>query len=49
MIFKGRWEVIQISMTFFVQNWLVKDTSDYLRNEQLNPPFSVIYFKGEVL
>ena len=31
-----------------VQNWVGKDASCYLRNDQLNPPFSVIYFKGEV-
>ena len=38
-------------MSFFVRIMVVKDTSCYLRNEQLNPPtpFSVIYFKGEVL
>ena len=29
-----------------VQNWVGKDASCYLRNDQLNPPFSVIYFKG---
>ena len=41
--------VIQISMSFFVQHWIGKDASCYFRNEQLNPPFSVIYFKVEVL
>ena len=47
---KDRWEVIKISMTFLcVLNRAVKDASCYLRNEQLNPPFSVIHFKGEVL
>ena len=46
---KDSWEVIKISLTFFVWNWVDKDASCYLRNEQLNPPFSVIYFKGEVL
>ena len=46
---KDRWEVIRINRTFFVWNRVVKDASDYLRNEQLIPPFSVKYFKGEVL
>ena len=27
----------------------LKDNSCYLRNEQINPHFCVIYFKGEVL
>ena len=31
------------------QDRVVKDASCDLRNEQLNPPLSVIYFKGEVL
>ena len=34
------------SIKYFVQNKIVKGTSYYLRNEQINPPFSVIYFKG---
>ena len=28
---------------------VVKDASCYHKNEQLNPPVSVMYFKGEVL
>ena len=40
--------MIKISMTYLVQNRVVKDASCYLRNEQLNLPFSLIYFKGEV-
>ena len=32
-----RCEVIEISMTFlFVRDWVVKDASCYLRNNQLN-------------
>ena len=26
----------EISMTFFMQDWVVKDASYYFRNEQLN-------------
>ena len=33
--------MIKINMTFFVRNRVVKDTSGYFRNEQLNLPFSV--------
>ena len=33
---------------FFLLDWVVKDTSYYLRNEQLNSTFSVIYFIGQV-
>ena len=43
MIFKDRWEVIKNRHDIFC----VEQGS--LRNNQLNPPFSVIYFKGEVL
>ena len=32
-----------------VQNWVGKDASFYLRNEQLNSLMSVIYVKGEVM
>ena len=44
MIFK-----ICVNMTFLARNRVVEDASGYLRNEQLNTPFSVIYFKGEML
>ena len=30
---KDRWEVIKISMTFFVWDRVVKDASSYLRNK----------------
>ena len=34
----------------FVQDWVVKITVYYLRNEQLNPPQNcVFYLKSEVL
>ena len=47
-------KIINISMTFVLlcRTVLAKDTSCYLRNEQLNPHLlliSVIYFKGEML
>ena len=32
-----------------MQNWVVKESSCYLRNEQLSSLISVIYFKDEVL
>ena len=35
--------MIKISVTFSLQDWVVKDASCYLRNEQLNLPISVIY------
>ena len=40
--------MIKINMTVFVKNRVVKNASGYPRNEQLNPPFSVIYLKGDV-
>ena len=49
MIFKDRWEVINIDIIKKNKNWVDKVASSYFRNGQLNPPFSVIYFKGEVL
>ena len=41
--------MIKVNVTIFVWNWVGKDDSCYLKNEQLKTPFSVIYCKGEVL
>ena len=32
-----------------MQNWVIKDISCYLRNDQLKSPISTIYFKSELL
>ena len=34
---------------FLVWDWVVKDVFCYVRKVQLNPPFSMIYFKGKML
>ena len=50
-----RLDVITITITFIfififlVRSRVVKDAFGYLRNEQLNLPFYLIYLKGEVL
>ena len=44
---EGCWYFYRVGVVVLVRDWTVEDTTCYLRNEQLNPLFSVISFKGD--
>ena len=49
MIFERQVESDRNTHEIFVRKRIVNDASCYLRNDQVNSPFSVIYFKDKVL